>query len=306
MLILLIVFAGVYIVLFSTGVALFYRAPSGADRLAEAIHPSHSKDAPPPRFTLAAGAASLTAAIRPFQRFVPRTSAEISVLQKRMIRAGFRDESAMNMFYGAKALIPLFFCIVLTFLVEFDYGAFFLYAMALGLGYLIPDFWLDSRIKRRQEQIRMGLPDVLDLLVVCIEAGLSIDLAIVRTTAELSILQPEICDELKLLTLEQRAGRGRAEAWRGFADRTNVETIRSLASVLIQADQFGTSVTRALRAHSDTLRTHRRQQLEEKASKTTVKLVFPLVLFIFPSMFLVLMGPSLITLLDSFTQYLSY
>jgi tight adherence protein C len=210
----------------------------------------------------------------------------------------------MGMFYGAKALIPLFFCVTLTFFVEFEFGAFFFYVMAIALGYLLPDFWLGKKIKQRQEKIRLGLPDVLDLLVVCIEAGLSIDLAVNRTTAELTTLQPEICDELKLVILEQRAGRPRAEAWRGFANRTNVETIRSLVSVLIQADQFGTSVTRALRAHSETLRTSRRQQLEERASKTTVKLVFPLVVFIFPSMFLVLMGPSMIQLLDSLTQYL--
>jgi tight adherence protein C len=179
------------------------------------------------------------------------------------------------------------------------------YALAAGLGYLAPDFWLSNRVAARQSQLRLGLPEALDLIVICVEAGLSMDKATMRTAQELRISQPAIADELNLVYLEQRAGRPRGEAWRNLGDRTDVDTIRSLASILIQADKFGTSIGKMLRAHSETLRTRRRQDAEEQAAKTTVKLVFPLVLFIFPSLFVVTLGPSMIIMFEGFSKYLS-
>ena len=152
--------------------------------------------------------------------------------------------------------------------------------------------------------MRLGLPEALDLLVICVEAGLSVDKATMRTAEELRISQPAIADELNLVYLEQRAGRPRAEAWKHFGERTDVDTIRSLASILIQADKFGTSVGKTLRTHAEGLRTRRRQEAEEKAAKTTVKLTFPLVLFIFPSLFVVTLGPSMIIMLEGFEKYL--
>ena len=171
------------------------------------------------------------------------------------------------------------------------------------LGYLGPDFWLGNRITARQARIRRGLPDVLDLLVICIEAGLSLDQATARTAQELSLTQPQLSDELGIVVLEQAAGRPRADAWRNLAERTDVDSVRNLVSVLVQAEKFGTSIARTLRVHSDTLRTQRRQQIEEQAAKTTVKLVFPLVLFIFPSIFLVTLGPAAIIMTDSFHKF---
>jgi tight adherence protein C len=144
---------------------------------------------------------------------------------------------------------------------------------------------------------------VLDLLVICIEAGLSLDQSVARTAEELSLGQPVICDELAIVVLEQRAGLPRADAWRHFAERTNVDCVRNLVSVLVQSEKFGTSIAKTLRVHSDTLRTQRRQAVEEQAAKTTVKLVFPLVLFIFPSLFLVTLGPAAITVMESFSKY---
>ena len=181
---------------------------------------------------------------------------------------------------------------------------FFVYLAALGLGYLIPDFWLGRLIKNRQEKLRSGLPDVLDLLVICIEAGLSLDQATKRTTEELMKAQPAICDELNIVVLEQRAGRPRADCWRHLAERTDVDVLRNLVTVLVQSEQFGTSIAKTLRVHSDTLRTQRIQKVEEMAAKTTVKLVFPLVLFIFPSLFLVVLGPAFITMSDQFKMLL--
>jgi tight adherence protein C len=168
------------------------------------------------------------------------------------------------------------------------------------LGFLAPDFWLGRRISSRQSHIRRGLPDVLDLMIICIEAGQSLDQATARTGEELHIAQPAISDELGIVVLEQRAGRPRADAWKNFADRTGVESVRNLVSVLIQSEKFGTSVAKTLRVHSDTLRTQRRQKVEEQAAKTTIKLIFPLVLFIFPSLFLVVLGPAAIVMMDGF------
>ena len=151
-----------------------------------------------------------------------------------------------------------------------------------------------------------GLPDVLDLLIICIEAGLSLDQATARTAEELVKAQPELCDEFGILVLEQRAGRARSEAWKNLSERTGVESIRNLVSVLVQSEQFGTSVAKTLRVHSDTMRAKRIQQVEEMAAKTSVKLVFPLVLFIFPALFLVTLGPAVILMMESFKTFFEH
>ncbi len=143
---------------------------------------------------------------------------------------------------------------------------------------------------------------MLDLLVICMEAGLSLDQATARTAQELDKAQPDICDEMEVVVLEQRAGRARSEAWKELADRTGVEPLRNLVSMLVQTEQFGTSIAKMLRVHADTLRTQRVQMVEEMAAKTSVKLVFPLVFFIFPSLFLVTLGPAAIVMMESFTQ----
>jgi tight adherence protein C len=180
----------------------------------------------------------------------------------------------------------------------------FAWVLALGLGFLLPDFWLGRRIAHRQKKIRLGLPDALDFLVICIEAGLSLDQATARAAQELRLSQPEVSDELDLVVLEHRAGRLRSDAWKNFADRCDVDSVRVLATVLVQAEKLGTSVSKTLRVHSDALRTKRRQQVEEQAAKTSVKLVFPLVFFIFPSLFVVVLAPAAIIMAQSFDTYL--
>jgi tight adherence protein C len=239
------------------------------------------------------------------ERVLPKSQAEVSVTQQRLIRAGYRKDSAVNLFYGAKVLVPLSLCALALITGFARSNAFFVYALALGLGFLAPDFWLGRRITIRQKQIRLGLPDVLDLMVICIEAGLSMDQATARTAEELHAAQPAISDELGVVVLEQRAGRPRSDAWKQFAERTGVDSVRNLVSVLVQSEQLGTSVAKTLRVHSDTLRTQRRQRVEEQAAKTTIKLVFPLVFFIFPSLFLVTLGPALIIMSESFQKYLN-
>jgi tight adherence protein C len=170
--------------------------------------------------------------------------------------------------------------------------------MCVGGGYILPDFILSTRVRARQERIQLALPDALDLLVVCVEAGLGLDQAILKTSEELRVTHPDICDELNLVNLELRAGKPRKEALKNLADRTGVEDINGLVSMLIQTDKFGTSIAQSLRVHSDSLRTKRRQRAEEKAHKVSVKLVFPLVFLIFPAMFVVILGPGAIKIIN--------
>jgi tight adherence protein C len=241
--------------------------------------------------------------IERFENVLPRSAAEVSVVTTRLQRAGYRDESAIKIFYGSKVLVPLFLCVLAAVSGLIRLSPFFVITLCLGLGFLMPDFWLGRRISTRQSRIRRGLPDVLDLLVICMEAGLSLDQATARSSAELKQAQPELCDELGIVVLEQRAGRPRGDAWKHLAERTGVDCVRNLVSMLVQAEAFGTSVAKTLRIHSDTLRTQRVQAVEEAAAKTTIKLIFPLVFFIFPSLFVVVLGPAMISIMESFKTF---
>jgi tight adherence protein C len=243
--------------------------------------------------------------IGPFQRMVPRSAGEVSVVQKRLTRAGYREKHYVSVFYGAKVLVPVLLCLLVFVSGLYSVGGFFPFIMGLGLGFLVPDFFLGNRIKTRQNRIRLGLPDALDLIVICVEAGLGMDRAIMRTSEELQISRPEIADELGLVNLEQRAGRTRADAWKNAGDRTDVESVKALAAILIQADKFGTSVGKTLRTHAETLRIRRRQEAEEQAAKTTVKLIFPLVLCIFPALFVVTLGPSILIIMEQMKNFLN-
>ncbi len=296
-------FLVIFLLVASGGLLLFYREAM-LKRLSLVISP-RVQQATGMRGVLQRTGESFGGAVEQLERVLPKSSQEVSVVQQRLIRAGYREEAALKMFYGAKVLVPLVFCAITLLSGLGSLGPFFMYATALALGFLAPDFWLGRRIALRQKQIRLGLPDALDLLVICIEAGLSLDQATLRTAEELRQAHPPIADELSLVVLEQRAGRPRAEAWKHLAERTAVPSIRNLVAVLVQAEQFGTSVAKTLRVHSETLRTQRRQQVEEQAAKTTVKLVFPLVLFIFPSLFLVTLGPAAIIMSESFQKFLN-
>ena len=294
-------FLAAFLLMSSAGFLIFYRQTT-LRRLSQVSRADDvgllANIAPPP-------GSRLEKLVKPFQKLLPRSQADISIVQKRLAKAGYREPSYVNIFYSSKVLVPAVLCLVATVTQLYAYSPFFVYAVAAGIGFLAPDFWLNNRISARKLELRLGLPEALDLMVICVEAGLSVDKATMRTAEELQISQPAIADELTLVYLEQRAGRPRAEAWRDFGERTDVDTIRSLASILIQADKFGTSVGKTLRSHSEALRTRRRQDAEEQAAKTTVKLTFPLVLFIFPSLFVVTLGPSMIVMLEGFKDFLS-
>jgi Flp pilus assembly protein TadC len=299
----IISFCVVFLLIASVALLVFYR-DALPQRIAEAINPRPKK-----RKVVEAikeSGLSIGGVVEHFEHVLPKSQAEVSVATQRLTRAGFRNESAVRIFYGYKVFVPLVLCAIALVSGLAKLSPFFVYASCLGLGFLAPDFWLGHRIKTRQKKMERGLPDVLDLLIICIEAGLSLDQATARTSEELEKAQPDLCDEFGILVLEQRAGRARSEAWKNLAERTGVESIRNLVSVLVQSEQFGTSVAKTLRVHSDTMRAKRIQQVEEMAAKTSVKLVFPLVFFIFPALFLVTLGPAVILMMESFKTFFDH
>jgi tight adherence protein C len=175
-------------------------------------------------------------------------------------------------------------------------------AFAGAIGYLLPGLFVDYKVGQRRKQIRNGLPDVHDLLIVCLEAGSSLDQAIVKASEELAIAYPALAEELRVLTTETRAGKPRLEAFKNLAQRTKVEDVRTLVAMLVQTDRFGTSVVETLRTMADEMRTKRRQAAEERAAKVGVKLVFPLVFCLFPALYVVMLGPAVIAYLQNFPE----
>ncbi len=289
-------FLAIFLLITTGGLLLFYREAM-IGRLSTLLNPG-------PRLGKLERMQKATTAfgysmVGQIERLVPRSHNELSVVQQRLVRAGYRNENGVKYFYAAKALVPVSLAL-LVLVSGLGRDNFFYYIVALGFGFIAPDFWLSRRITKRQSKIRRGLPDLLDLMVVCVEAGQSLDQATARAAEEMHHVHPAVSDEIGIVVLEQRAGRTRSDAWRQLAERTDVDSVRGLTTVLVQAEQFGTSIAKTLRVHSDTLRTQRRQQVEEQAAKTTVKLVFPLVLFIFPSLFVVTLGPAMITITETF------
>ena len=213
---------------------------------------------------------------------------------RRLALAGYRNPQAAELFYAAKLLAPVLGAVVAGFVIRQD--VFFWFVALAAVGFLLPDLWLTMAVSRRRERVRLSLPDALDLLVICMEAGLGLDQAMIRVGSELALSNPDLSDEFLLINLEQRAGKPRLEAWRNMADRTDLEVMRSFVSMLVQTERFGTPISRSLATFADGLRLKRRQLAEEMAAKTTIKMIFPLALFIFPSMFIVLLAPAIISI----------
>ncbi|HET6372041.1 MAG TPA: type II secretion system F family protein [Candidatus Polarisedimenticolia bacterium] len=221
-----------------------------------------------------------------------------------LLYSGYRSRSSLRVFQLTRLTCALVLaCIPLALVsrIPVQPRHLFLLAAVLGLvGFLLPKVYLRIKAARRQHRLRLSLPDALDLLVVCVEAGMGLNQAIVRVSEELRETHPEISDEFRLVNLEIRAGRTRPEALRSLGERTGVDDIISLASMIIQTDRFGTSIARSLRVHSDSLRTERRQRAEEAAAKTTIKLIFPLMFCIFPSLLVIILGPAALHFMHAF------
>lgn len=224
---------------------------------------------------------------------VPRSPKELGTLRLRLVQAGYRRDEALTIFFGIRVSVAIVLFLLLSNPILIRPNTM-LALGGLALGYVLPGMVLARLAKRRAHRIRLSLADALDLLVVSVEAGLGLDQAMTRVGTELAFAHPELSEELKLINLELRAGKARAEALRNLADRTGVDDLSSLVTMLIQTDKFGTSVAQSLRVYSETLRTKRRQRAEEAAAKTGVKMVFPLVLCIFPSIWVITIGPAAI------------
>jgi len=217
-------------------------------------------------------------------------------LAERFVQAGFRKGSQRDLYLAARALCP-FAAAGMAWLAP-SHRIFWICALA-GVTYLAPDLLLERLIKRRRERIRLGIPDAIDLLVICVDAGLGLDQAMLRVGKELGTSHPEIHEELLQINREQRAGKLRIDAWQAMAARSKLPEIDGFVNMLMQTERFGTPIARALSGFGDSIRQKRRQRAEELAAKTTVKIIFPLVFFIFPSMFVVLLGPAAISIVRS-------
>jgi tight adherence protein C len=229
---------------------------------------------------------------------IPLSPSDQSATRRDLIMAGFRDDGAVRIFYGIRVI----FCIVMFFfaltmrthVTDNPVLRIVILVAGGGLGYYAPSLYLDNIVKKRQLLLRLSLPDALDMMVVAVEAGLGLDQALQYVSREIEHSHPDLADDLSLVTLEMRAGKRRAEALRNLADRTGESELRKLVAILIQTDRFGTSMGESLRTHSDFMRMRRKQDAEERAAKVGVKLVFPIFLFILPSMMVVAAGPALL------------
>jgi tight adherence protein C len=229
-------------------------------------------------------------------RIVPRSAERMSEMRQRLVSAGYRSQASPVVFAASQIVSSIAVGVVVLAIG----GNFPVALLSVIAGFLLPGFWLSRQIKQRGRAIQNGLPDVLDLLIICLESGCSLDQALLKSGEELAVAYRAIGDELTVVTNEIRAGTARSEALTHFADRTRVEDVRSLVAMLVQTDRYGTSVAHALRVHADLLRSRRRQRAEERAAKASVKLVFPLVFCLFPAFYLIALGPALLQIVRAF------
>jgi tight adherence protein C len=234
----------------------------------------------------------LEQALDPISKAIPLSPSDVSRTRAWLIQAGLREPRHVSYYFGARLLLAF---LGLAGVVVFSgFHSLSLLVCVPAFGFFLPRFFLKRMIKSRQQRIRIALPDALDLTVICVEAGLALDQALMRVGKDLHHAHPDLSEEFHFVNLEMRAGKPRADALRNLIDRTGVDDIRSLVGTLIQTDRFGTSIAQALRIHSDSLRTARRQRAEEQAAKTTIKMVPPLVIFILVPFLAVTVGPPLI------------
>jgi tight adherence protein C len=249
----------------------------------------------------------LKGVLQAFGETVQERNKNTAAVRQRLIQAGYPNAAAVPMYLGLRVAVPalmgmgaalllptLGFSAVKTLLMSMYFGS---------MGYLLPSIMVGRRVKKRQKEMQKALPDALDMLVVSVEAGLGLNQAMVRVSEEIYRISPVLSEQLALVNLEIRAGTSRPEALRNLAERTGLQDISSLVGMLIQTDRFGTSVAQALRVHSETMRTKRRQRAEEAAAKTTIKMIFPLVFCIFPALFVVILGPALIQIYKALASF---
>ena len=277
----------------AAGLKLYIRPKEAMDRVVGVVE---ATDSAPPHPSLA-----FHELIKKLGNLIPQSPKDVTVMQRRLIRAGIRNENALKILYGAKAVSGVILPLVVASFVastSMDSSNKFASVLAAGAaGFFGPNEYVRRLARKRQHEIARGLPNALDLLVVCVESGLGLDQAIMQVAKELDQAHPEISEEFGFVTLELKAGKRRVEALRNLGERTGVDDLKKLVAVLIQADRFGTGVAQSLRAHSDFMRVQARQVAEEKAAKLGVKLIFPIFFCILPSLFVVTVGPVIMKIL---------
>jgi tight adherence protein C len=306
---LLIIALSTFVCISLVGMGLYWlvvRPQSAAtERLKKLGGSSSSAAAPSFSITEDQGAASELAErlAAPISRLLPPSASEAKKLQKQLMHAGYRSPSAAVIFraihFISMATFPVLVAIGCAAAQRPMSSAMLFILFAFIIGFFLPRYVLRRMIKSRQLSIRWGLADALDLMVISIEAGLGLNAAMLRVASELKDVHPDVSEEFEMANLEIRVGRERDEALRNLAERTGVDDLRSLVAMLIQTDKFGTSITRAIRVFSDSLRTKRRQRAEQAAQKAAVKLLIPLALFLFPTLFIAILGPAAINLIDT-------
>jgi len=237
--------------------------------------------------------------LRPMGEWLPRSPAEMSRQERNLVRAGIRRKDAVILLNGAHLAIALLALAVFAATGHLYHKPMLFGVLSIIIGAAVPDTWLKRKIEQRKMNIQYALPDAMDLAVISVEAGLGLDQALLRVGQEIRIAHPDLADELYLRNVEINMGRSRHEAFRNLADRSGVEDLQALVAILIQTDRFGTNVGQALRTFSDSLRTKRKQRAEEQAAKLAIKMIVPMVLFIFPGVFIVMLGPALLSIVNN-------
>ncbi len=280
------------------GYRIFYKPGKFLKQLGRPVITNDAKAAIITEAAETEGNSTLVTFLQQIGSKMPSSGAEAATLRATLLRAGYRSEQAAPVFYGIRILSTLAMLgMSLAMQGKMPQNAAMSVALVVfgcGLGWVLPRMALEKKCKKRQEILRLSLPDALDLLVVSVEAGLGLDQGLQHVARELQVSHPQLSEELSLVTLEMRAGKRRADALRNFSERTGEPEVRKLVAIMVQNDRFGTSMGESLRTHSDFMRTRRRQEAEERAAKVGVKLVFPIFFFILPSMLIVAAGPGLL------------
>lgn len=283
---------------------LLYRPQSAAtERLKKLGERTPSEASSPISLDESRGSELAERLASPLSKLLPPSAAEAKKLQKQLMQAGIRSANAPAMYRTIQLVtmagFPAIVALVCALLARPLSGAVLWILSAFIIGFFLPRYALRRMIRSRQQLVRWGLADALDLMVISIEAGLGLNAAMVKVSSELKEVHPDISEEFEMANLEMRVGREREEALRNLSERTGVEDLRSLVAMLIQTDKFGTSIAKAIRAFSDSLRTKRRQRAEQAAQKAAVKLLFPLACFLFPTLFIAILGPAALQLMDT-------
>lgn len=292
------------------GMAIYYWFARPVNQFGERlreINPRLERETTAPPVSKKVNTVIVKSVAEPMYKMTRPSNRNIRRLRRRLVKAGFVSEDSVKVYTAIRVTAALVLPILVFFILwttNYQRGPQFVGLVLLGaiFGLFIPSFMLSRLITKRQQKIARALPDAIDLMVVCVEAGLGLNAALQRVGREMELVEPVLAGELAITNREIRAGKPRDEAMRNLGDRTGVDDIKSLVAMLIQSDRFGTSIAASLRVFADSMRTKRRQRAEEMVSKASIKLLFPLLLFIFPALLIVLLGPALITLYKALDQ----